>query len=68
MLEVKGIETSYGTSQVLFGMSFSVNEGEVVSLLGAQRDGQDDDHPVADGDGADPWRLDHVRGQGGPEA
>jgi branched-chain amino acid transport system ATP-binding protein len=34
MLEVKGIETCYGTSQVLFGMSFSVNEGEVVSLLG----------------------------------
>ena len=34
MLEVKEIETSYGTSQVLFGMSFSVNEGEVVSLLG----------------------------------
>ncbi|CAN0031847.1 unnamed protein product [Discosporangium mesarthrocarpum] len=34
MLEVKGIETSYGTSQVLFGMSFSVQEGEMVSLLG----------------------------------
>lgn len=34
MLEVKDIETSYGTSQVLFGMSFAVNEGEVVSLLG----------------------------------
>lgn len=34
MLEVKGIETSYGTSQVLFGMSFTVNEGEMVSLLG----------------------------------
>ena len=34
MLEVKGIETSYGTSQVLFGMSFTVKEGEVVSLLG----------------------------------
>jgi branched-chain amino acid transport system ATP-binding protein len=34
VLEVKGIETSYGTSQVLFGMSFAVNEGEVVSLLG----------------------------------
>jgi branched-chain amino acid transport system ATP-binding protein len=34
VLEVKDIETSYGTSQVLFGMSFSVNEGEVVSLLG----------------------------------
>lgn len=34
MLEVKDIETSYGTSQVLFGMTFSVNEGEMVSLLG----------------------------------
>ena len=34
MLEVRDIETSYGTSQVLFGMTFSVNEGEVVSLLG----------------------------------
>ena len=34
MLDVNAIETSYGTSQVLFGMSFSVNEGEMVSLLG----------------------------------
>ena len=34
MLEVKDIETSYGTSQVLLGMSLTVNEGEVISLLG----------------------------------
>ena len=34
MLEVKDIETSYGASQVLFGMSLTVNQGEVVSLLG----------------------------------
>tara|TARA_R110000868_G_scaffold143281_4_gene361299 strand:+ start:11246 stop:11947 length:702 start_codon:yes stop_codon:yes gene_type:complete len=34
VLEVKDIETSYGTSQVLFGLSFSVKDGEVVSLLG----------------------------------
>ena len=34
MLEVRDLETSYGTSQVLFGMSFNINEGEVVSLLG----------------------------------
>ena len=34
MLEVKDIETSYGTSQVLFGMTLTVNQGEVVSLLG----------------------------------
>ena len=34
MLEVMDIETSYGTSQVLFGMSFRIDQGEVVSLLG----------------------------------
>ena len=34
VLEVSNLETSYGTSQVLFGMSLAVNEGEVVSLLG----------------------------------
>jgi len=34
MLEVRGIETSYGPSQVLFGMSLSVGQGEVVTLLG----------------------------------
>jgi branched-chain amino acid transport system ATP-binding protein len=34
MLEVRGIETSYGNSQVLFGMNFSIGAGEVVTLLG----------------------------------
>jgi branched-chain amino acid transport system ATP-binding protein len=34
MLEIKNVETSYGTSQVLFGMSLSVDRGEVVTLLG----------------------------------
>ncbi len=34
MLEVRNVEASYGQSQVLFGMSFTVNEGEVVSLMG----------------------------------
>ena len=34
MLEVKDIEASYGPSQVLFGVSLSIQEGEVVSLLG----------------------------------
>ncbi len=33
-LEVAGIFTSYGLSQILFGVSFRVEEGEVVSLLG----------------------------------
>ena len=34
MLEVKGLETAYGQSQVLFGMEFRVGEGEVVTLMG----------------------------------
>jgi branched-chain amino acid transport system ATP-binding protein len=34
MLEVKEIETYYGTSQGLFGMSLEVREGEMVAFLG----------------------------------
>ncbi|UEM06109.1 ABC transporter ATP-binding protein [Skermanella rosea] len=34
MLTVEGIETFYGTSQVLFGLSLEVATGDVVTLLG----------------------------------
>jgi branched-chain amino acid transport system ATP-binding protein len=34
LLEVEGIETCYGLSQVLFGLSLSVRAGEMVSLMG----------------------------------
>ncbi len=34
MLEVKEIHTYYGTSHILFGISFEVNQGEAVCLLG----------------------------------
>jgi branched-chain amino acid transport system ATP-binding protein len=34
MLEVDQIETFYGKSQALFGVSLTVREGEVVTLLG----------------------------------
>jgi branched-chain amino acid transport system ATP-binding protein len=34
MLAVEAIETSYGASQVLFGVSFAVRAGEVATLLG----------------------------------
>ena len=34
MLELRGIETSYGDSQVLFGMDLTVGAGEVATLLG----------------------------------
>lgn len=34
LLEVEGLETAYGRSQVLFGIDFFVGEGEVVGLMG----------------------------------
>jgi branched-chain amino acid transport system ATP-binding protein len=34
MLEVRDLQTAYGRSQVLFGISFTVAESEVVTLLG----------------------------------
>ena len=34
MLRVKGLQTFYGTSQALFGMSFELNAGQVITLLG----------------------------------
>jgi branched-chain amino acid transport system ATP-binding protein len=34
MLEVDGLATAYGRSQVLFGVSFGVRAGEVATLLG----------------------------------
>jgi branched-chain amino acid transport system ATP-binding protein len=33
-LELEGVETSYGLSQVLFGISLTVERGEIVALLG----------------------------------
>ena len=33
-LEVRGLETSYGRSQVLFGIDLSVGEGEVLGVMG----------------------------------
>jgi branched-chain amino acid transport system ATP-binding protein len=34
MLKVDGLDTSYGLSQVLFGVSLEIAQGEVVTLLG----------------------------------
>ena len=34
LLEVRDLETAYGASQVLFGISMQIEEGEAVSLLG----------------------------------
>jgi branched-chain amino acid transport system ATP-binding protein len=40
MLHVEGLEAAYGDSQVLFGMSFEVRAGEVVTLLGRNGSGK----------------------------
>ena len=34
MLKVEGLDTAYGMSQVLFGVSLDIGQGEVVTLLG----------------------------------
>ena len=34
LLEVEALETAYGSSQVLFGVSLSIGQGEVATLLG----------------------------------
>ena len=34
LLQVDGIDTAYGASQVLFGLSFAIRHGEVATLLG----------------------------------
>jgi len=34
LLEIENIETSYGLSQALFGMSLSVRSGEMVAMMG----------------------------------
>jgi branched-chain amino acid transport system ATP-binding protein len=34
MLKVEGLDTAYGVSQVLFGVSLDIAQGEVVTLLG----------------------------------
>jgi branched-chain amino acid transport system ATP-binding protein len=34
LLEVEGLETAYGSSQVLFGINFGIRQGQVATLLG----------------------------------
>ena len=33
LLNLDGVESSYGASQVLFGMSLEIQEGEMITLL-----------------------------------
>ncbi len=64
MLEVDGIETYYGESQVLFGMSLAVGAGEVVTLLG--RNGMGKTTTVRSIMGLTPPRAGQIRFEGRP--
>ena len=64
MLEVESIETAYGPSQVLFGVTFAIRPGEVVTLLG--RNGMGKTTTVRSIVGLVPPRAGTIRFEGRP--
>ena len=62
MLEINGLETAYGQSQVLFGMELNVGQGEVVTLLG--RNGMGKTTTLHSVMGLVPSRSGNIRFQG----
>ena len=62
MLEINGLETAYGQSQVLFGMELNVGKGEVVTLLG--RNGMGKSTTLHSVMGLVPSRSGNIRFQG----
>ena len=62
MLEINGLETAYGQSQVLFGMELNVGKGEVVTLLG--RNGMGKTTTLHSVMGLVPSRTGNIRFQG----
>ncbi len=64
MLTVRGLETAYGASQVLFGVSFSVGARQVVTLLG--RNGMGKTTTVRSIMGIAPPRAGEIRFEGRP--
>ena len=64
MLQVEGLEVAYAGALALRGISFHVEEGEIVAPDRRERSGQDDD---AEGDlrpGSSPQRAHPVEGRG----
>jgi branched-chain amino acid transport system ATP-binding protein len=58
LLELRDVETSYGLSRVLFGISLTIGRGEMVSLLGRNGMGTAANY----GGAAEPWTLEKVLG------
>ena len=59
--DVRGVETFYGKIQALKGVDLDVNEGEIVTLIGANGAGKSTMMMTIFGSAARPARLDHVR-------
>ena len=64
MLEVESLEAAYGESQVLFGVSFGIRAGQVVTLLG--RNGMGKTTTVRSIVGLLPARAGQIRFEGRP--
>ena len=64
MLEVESLEAAYGESQVLFGVSFAIRAGQVVTLLG--RNGMGKTTTVRSIVGLLPPRAGQIRFEGRP--
>ena len=62
MLEINGLKTAYGQSQVLFGIELNVGKGEVVTLLG--RNGMGKTTTLHSVMGLVPSRSGNIRFQG----
>ena len=54
-MEVKDLEVCYGVIQAIKGISFEVNQGEIIALIGANGAGKDHNS-------ADHYRSDPVQG------
>ena len=64
LLEVKGLETAYGASPVLFGLSLEINQGEFATLLG--RNGMGKTTTVRSIMGLTPARAGSIAFRGAP--
>ena len=47
LLHVENLETAYGASQVLFGISLDIRAGEVATLVEAAAQLDDEDRPAS---------------------